>query len=146
MSIESPLKELLNRKAKVLSDVTPNPAEIRNEWLGAIGNLFSSIENWIGDTEGVDTSREQNHIEEEQLGLYEIDNLLLKVGDQTVRVRPKGRFIIGAQGRVDIIGEKGMASIIRRDNEWQRIIREHELRFESFDESVFANILSEVMK
>jgi hypothetical protein len=53
----------------------------------------------------VTVSRSEKKIKEEYLGTYRVPELILDISGESVRFSPKGRNIIGARGRVDLVGD-----------------------------------------
>jgi hypothetical protein len=74
--------------------------------------------------------------------------LVLVVGDEQVRFSPRGRNIVGANGRVDVVGERGEAMLVLQpDARWVFVeSRQPELRVAPFDEATFTEVLRLVMR
>lgn len=82
-----------------------------NRWQHEIKELYTMIEEWLGPSikKGyVHVTRELTspQLQEEYVGSYSTENLICKVGGKRIEFRPKGMFIIGARGRVDIFGPR----------------------------------------
>ena len=87
----------------------------KSEWLNAVKQLFQLIETFLGEAikQGtVAVSHREKQIIENHLGIYIIDELVLSVGDEEIIFSPKGRNIVGGQGRVDVRGESGEGMLI----------------------------------
>ena len=54
-------------------------------------------------------------ISEEYLGNYGAEKLTIQIGIDKVVAKPIGRMMIGAAGRVDLIGARGMLRIVLLD-------------------------------
>ena len=65
----------------------------------------------------VTVSRVDKAIEEEYLGKYRIPELILNSSGETVRFSPKGRNVVGAKGRVELVGD---VSVHPRDHRHYR--------------------------
>jgi hypothetical protein len=87
----------------------------KTEWMEAVNTLYLKILEWLAPFQ------EQGHLsvdysplilEEEYLGRYEIKKMILKFYDQQVIFEPIGSVIIGAFGRVDMIGKNGSVKIL----------------------------------
>lgn len=61
---------------------------------------------------GVTLERVPKAIYEGQLGDYEVESLLIKVGSERVEFDPVGTLVIAARGRVDIKGANGKAMLV----------------------------------
>src|SRR5437773_2316049 len=73
------------------------------EWLAAIDLLYQRIEEYVAEPKkqgAVTLVRRPKEITENHLGTYDVHELILTVGDEEVVFSPKGRTVIGAQGRV----------------------------------------------
>lgn len=49
---------------------------------------------------------------EEQLGAYEAKRVRIVLGSKVAELKPVGSMMVGARGRVDLIGRKGVARIV----------------------------------
>lgn len=87
--------------------------------------------------------KKQSHI-----GTYAIDDLILVIGSEQVRFSPRGRNIAAAEGRVDVIGERGEAVLILRgDSDWGFVqSRQPKVTIIPFNEASFAEMLRLVMR
>jgi hypothetical protein len=80
-------------------------------WLEKLDQLYSlvreSLSEYINDGSiGVDFS--DVALTEELLGTYTVQEAHIRVGRQVVKLKPVGTFLIGARGRVDMIGPRGI--------------------------------------
>ena len=124
---------------------------LREEWLAAITFLYGQIANWLtepirlGSVRLVTQSRE---VTEDHLGTYAVDDLLLIVGDERVTFAPKGRNVIGAEGRVDVSGDSGKAMfVVHHGPRWSVVTsRAPQLKLEPLDEASFAETIQAVMR
>ena len=73
---------------------------------------------------------------------------MLLIGDEQVRFSPQGRNIAGASGRVDVLGERGEATLILQpDASWAFVqTRQPTLKVVPFDESSLTEVLKVVMR
>lgn len=86
------------------------------EWLQSINDLYEIVEGFLEEykKEGkVQTSYSSIDINEEFLGIYQTRALTISIGNKQIKLVPVGRFIIGAMGRVDILGSLGRARLVR---------------------------------
>jgi len=123
----------------------------RNDWLAAINTLYGMIEQWLNDPvqKGFATiERAQKQITEAHLGTYDVDHLILKVGDESVYFSPKARNIVGGQGRVDIRGESGEAMlIVQPGSRWSLVASKYpQLRLLELDANTFGEMLRAIMR
>ena len=123
----------------------------RNEYLAAVQDLYARIESMLAEPIGqksVALHRRPKQLTENYIGTYSVDDLILLIGEEQVRFSPRGRNIVGATGRVDVIGERGEATlIVEPDAQWGFVqTRQPTLRVVPLDESTLAEVLQLVMR
>jgi hypothetical protein len=121
----------------------------KNKWLKNIGEFYDRIIDWLkplADKGILSYEKTPNKIEEEPIGVYEVDNLTIHIGNQNVTFYPKGALIIGAEGRIDIRGRRAIRSIVLNNNEWSLVERSPRIKLAPFNELSFRDVLSEVME
>jgi uncharacterized protein YodC (DUF2158 family) len=84
-----------------------------SSFVNSVGRLFTDIESWIASTT-LKAIRQPIQISEEASGRYEIDKLTLKSekGKRVAEFFPVGAFIIGGNGRIDLVGTIDKAIIV----------------------------------
>lgn len=75
----------------------------RAEWLEDLIQLFGDIREWA-ETEGWEVRTKPYELTEENLGTYSAPFLIIRTPGEPVFVEPVARFVLGAQGRVDLYG------------------------------------------
>lgn len=123
----------------------------RDKYLAAVEQLYQQIEVILAEPiaqKTVAIQRRRKTLTENYIGTYSIDDLILLIGDEQVRFSPRGRNIVGASGRVDVLGERGEATlIVQPDSRWGFVqTRQPTLRVVPFDESSLAEVLKLVMR
>ena len=123
----------------------------RNKYLAAVRQLYQQIETILAEPIGEKTvtlQRRPKQLTENYIGTYSADDLILVVGDEQVRFSPRGRNIVGAAGRVDVVGERGEAILILQpDSQWGFVqARQPVLRVAPFNDSTLAEVLRLVMR
>ena len=124
----------------------------RNEWIEDVGKLYDTVVNdylAAAVKEGVvSTSRVDKDISEEFIGKYTIAELRVWVGDEQVVFSPKGRNIIGAAGRIDLIGDMGERTLVLQPgHRWGIVVtRTPTLRVASLDENSLLQAFKEIMR
>ena len=100
----------------------PNREQLK-EWLEAIEKLYHEIRAWLNEaeTEGlVKYVEADTAITESTLGTYDAPVLQLSFGGRLVFVRPVGRFVVAANGRIDMSLGPDRAMLIRdKDGTWK---------------------------
>lgn len=146
------LSELLAKKRK---KGEPNGGidwdDRRNRYLDAVRDLYGQIEAALAEPislKTVSVQRRPKDVFESYIGTYAVDDLLIVVGDEQVRFSPRGRNIVGAEGRVDVVGECGEAALILEpDAKWVFVRgRQPKLELVPFDDSTLAQVLQLVMR
>ena len=125
----------------------------RDAYLTAVDDLYRRIEAMLAQPvrQGDATlRREPRQITENYLGTYDVHDLILEVGNEHVRFVPRGRNIVGAAGRVDVLGDGGDATLIVQAVEdggrWGIVAtRQPKLRVVEFSDGTFAELLKDVM-
>jgi hypothetical protein len=86
----------------------------KEQFLAKVEKLLHQCEQWIVDADPkAKVSHEETTIEEEEVGSYTAPVLAIeRPGYETVRLVPRGRWIIGADGRVDLVSEMERESLI----------------------------------
>lgn len=125
--------------------------ERRRQWIGAIERLYQLVTDELlaasVPKSRVKVSRVEKKITEEHLGTYRVPELILNISGETVRFSPKGRNIIGAKGRVDLIGElDAMTLVLEPDGHWSVVLARVPRHVEVLDGKTLAEALRRVMR
>ena len=109
MAYASHMPSGLEEKARALADAqTEQSIDVdaeRKWWIDTVDELYTQVSGWLRDLEKkklVEISRTRIRLSEEHLGPYGIDALVLTFGPAAVVLRPMGRLIVGALGRLDM--------------------------------------------
>jgi len=140
-------------RSKVASPPEPEAqidwAHRKEEWLKAIDGLYDLVKSWLQPLESDDTLRfrlAKISLEEDQIGTYEVDVLTLLIGKQRVAFYPKGTLIIGADGRVDVRGQRAVRTLVLNGGRWFVVERAPRLKTLPFNDDSFQDLLREVME
>lgn len=144
------LQEFFKKKTSGHPDI--DWCKKRDDWVTAVKVFYEEkvkdiLKGSIEDG-SVSVSFDEITISEEYIGSYEIREMKLQIGDQTVKLSPKGCNIIGASGRIDLIGELGQKTIVMQpDSRWGIVTtRTPTLKVESFKEATLLEALEEIMR
>jgi hypothetical protein len=147
------LSDLLQKKQKQAgASQGINWDDRRDKYLDAVNGLYQQIEAVLAEPikqKSVTLQRRPKKLTESYIGTYSVDDLILVIGDEQVRFSPLGRNIVGAAGRVDVVGERGEATLILKldSMEWEFVqSRQPALRTVPFDDSTLAEVLQLVMR
>jgi hypothetical protein len=88
-------------------------------WLSRVQRLLSQIEGWARQREW-QIRREDKTITEGLIGTYSVPVLQIKLPAGVLYVDPVARYVIGADGRVDLYSWPTLQRLllIRRDDKW----------------------------
>jgi len=120
----------------------------KDRWISEITRLYDQIKEWLAPLEKDEVVRYSTltmTLQEDPIGSYQVDVLMLLVGKQRVEFRPKGTLIVGANGRVDIQGPRAMRTIVLRDGRWLIVERSPRVKTRPFDKDSLETVLKEVM-
>ena len=87
----------------------------REDWLRELCDLYSRMEKYLKkytDKDQIRIRRDQVHLSEDHLGTYEAETLTFLIGHEKVVAKPIGTLLIGAWGRVDLVGARGSLRIV----------------------------------
>jgi hypothetical protein len=92
----------------------------RDEWVAAIDGLFAEVEAWAKKEEWL-VQRTRKTVDEDRLGSYEVPVLTLQTSAGPLILEPIARYIIGAEGRIDLCAFPSFESaiIVRTDGHWR---------------------------
>lgn len=96
------------------------------DWESRIQGLYRDIEKWLGDEPEYSVRRkghvcmyeelmDQFNIPEKQMPVLEI----IKEGKPAATFKPKGLWVIGANGRIDIFSKSGSYILVDRSAEFE---------------------------
>ena len=86
-----------------------------DQWLEAVTQFYTMITPWLkGFVEKKQLKYEMHKISliEDWAGSYDIDEMRLWFGSYAVRIHPVGSEILGASGRIDMEGARGVVKFI----------------------------------
>lgn len=92
--------------------------ENRQAWVEDLRGLYSQLSEWLETAvseELLSVKEDSVVLSEEHLGRYDAPALRIELPDSMVRVRPVGRLIIGAQGRVDLERPPRRVTLLRME-------------------------------
>ena len=130
--------------------LTKKEWEARKEkCLRRIDELYEEVRSWLEPLKKetiLDFIDSKMVLNEPPLDPYNVKVLTIVIGGQRISFVPKGTLIVGAQGRVDIQGHKGMRTIILSGDKWSLVRRTPSLKLLDFDQTSFQSILDDVME
>lgn len=118
----------------------------QKEWLDAVEDILGRIRSWLAEAQReklVKIHPDKIKITEENLGTYTAPYLVLTAAGKTVKVKPIGSTIIGADGRVDMESANGtfMFLYIADHHKWVHGIGKQPAEFPDLTEDLFTDLL-----
>jgi hypothetical protein len=95
--------------------VTFDPKEQLDQWLGFLDALYKEITSYLRtyiESGAAQVEYRNITLNEDFIGAYAAQQMILKIGRSTVTFTPIGTGLIGAKGRVDVQGPAGKATLI----------------------------------
>lgn len=97
------------------------PIERPKEYLAKLAALYVDFRTWLKPV-GIETSQYEIRLLEEAFGAYVAPGMKLYLNNRLLAdVRPVGAAIIGASGRVDIVGSVATATLVYLEKGGPRI-------------------------
>ena len=87
-------------------------------WLDELRTLFAKMEEYLRkyiESGEIRIQRDKIALSENALGTYETARLTFYIGNEKIIARPMGTLLIGARGRVDLVGAKGTLRLVLLD-------------------------------
>jgi len=95
-------------------------AKERDDWLGRLKELYDQTESFLAEyikTGEIKLSYRDIELNEENIGSYRARQMILKIGRQEITMTPVGTLLIGAKGRVDVVGPAGRTRFVLVNSE-----------------------------
>jgi hypothetical protein len=109
-------KKVLDEKSRVAEEAPAIDWEATKcDWLENLAHFYAMVEGYLAEfqNEGkVKLKTSSVTITEEHLGAYEAESRSILIGADKVDLVPIGTLLIGAKGRVDMVGPAGTAKFI----------------------------------
>ncbi len=113
------------------------------EWRKAVRVLFERIRPWCETLTGGSYVKEKTSwVEEEQSGFYEVSELIVIRGERGMFITPVGAWVLGADGRVDMVGpgDRAVLEYAASKDSWFHIPNDAPYRELAFNESLFREL------
>lgn len=120
-------------------------AQRRKEYLDAVAALFERVRVWLTEAQReklVKIQEEKIKITEEALGSYTAPCLTLTAAGKTVKLKPIGSAIIGADGRVDMESVNGtyLFLYLADQGKWVHGVGKRPAEFPELTEHLFTDL------
>lgn len=103
------------RRQAEMDAAAMTPERDKQRWLEHLQRLDDQVRAWLSEyieAGAVEVVTEPIVVQEEQVGQYQAPQAKIHVGSHTVKLKPIGAFLIGAYGRVDMEGPRGICRLI----------------------------------
>jgi hypothetical protein len=90
-------------------------AKERDDWLGQLRKLYDAIESFLAEyikAGEIKINYRNIDLNEENIGSYRARQMILKIGRQEITMTPVGTLLIGAKGRVEVVGPAGRTRLV----------------------------------
>jgi hypothetical protein len=108
--------EFINNQIETKSDENPIDWDMkRDEWLESLSKFYNKVETFLEEyvkDEKVKLLDEDKKIFAEYIGEYSVRILNIELGSHKLKLEPIGTNLIGAKGRVDLIGANGTVKFV----------------------------------
>ena len=93
---------------------TKTPGQMRDEYLRRVDNLYGQAREWVaGFDPKAEITEETITVNEEPVEPYPATVLVIsRPGYKTIRMIPRGRWILGAEGRIDMKSDLGTETLL----------------------------------
>ena len=123
----------------------------KDAWIAAVQELYGTIQHYLkaaAKDRTVEFSFQNKEIAEDYIGQYTVQELVLRVGDEKVIFSPKGTNVVGAAGRVDLLGDMGEVTIVRQEGDRWGVVasRTPTLKVIELNEESLLTALESVMR
>ncbi len=95
-------------------------AKERDDWLGHLKELYDQTETFLVDyikAGEIKVNYREITLNEENIGSYSAPQMILKIGRQEITMTPVGTLLIGAKGRVEVVGPAGRTRLVLVNSE-----------------------------
>jgi len=133
-------------------------------WKGAIEDFYKQVHSFLAPyvSDGrVSIEYADKRLSEDHVGQYESRYATIRIGTNSVRLDPVGTIVVGARGRIDMIGPGGIVKFVLVDKgvvepsieeegnttpvwEWRIATMQPRIKFLPLNEDSFYSSLMEV--
>jgi hypothetical protein len=125
----------------------------KGDWIRSVEGLYDVVEGMLGESiasNDVAVRRVATQVTEELVGTYSIPVLELTIGNERVEFQPKGLTVIGASGRVDLLGGRDRITLVldrqAMQDSWHIVLqRVPKLKTAPLDQDSLQHALEKVM-
>ncbi len=124
----------------------PYSAERRkDEWINSLEYLYQEIKVWMlpyTSKQLMSLKEYTVSISEDFIGTYEVKRMNIFIGSNKVTLIPRGTYIFGSLGRVDVVGPKDEVLLIQNSwKKWDIVTRSPDRKTWTCNQDSFKSIL-----
>lgn len=111
----STFKEFVEKQAKNSQEVKTDWVKKLDDWKRYLNQFYSMVDGFLKpyvDSKKIEIQRAGIDLQEEYIGAYTVSKLIIRLGENEVVLEPIGTNLIGAKGRVDMLGPKGQVKFV----------------------------------
>lgn len=142
------LSDFFKKKKEEFEQEQLSWSTVKEEWLQQVQDFIEQIETWLQPLaqQGlIQFSKNEIELDEEHIGLYTTNGLEIIIGSGHINVKPIGRLIIGALGRIDISSNLGSYIILYHEQQgWIYRNARQRGKFVPFNEASFMQMIKEL--
>lgn len=120
----------------------------RAEWLSALEALVADVETWSHENDW-GTRRDSKRLKEEKLGAYDAPVLLIQSPKGRWLLEPIARYVVGAEGRVDLCVYPSYDSVViarEQDGSWRIVELGRKNRVRPWNRHEFTKIALKILE
>jgi hypothetical protein len=150
-AVDDDLMKLLRAKKQQAESSSQDLEHVKREWIESLTELFSKMRGWLeSEKRGgfLELESREVQVSEHHLGQYQAPMLLIKTptGEQ-IRIRPIGRHVVGASGRVDMeVDARRKELLLGSNNNWRFVPPQPTMAFQELDEASFRSALKSLLQ
>lgn len=113
--VKDTFKQFVDQKVSEVSGDSVNWEDEKDFWIKQLNMLSVKVSGWLAPYTkdgSVTLKTDYLTLEEENIGRYAAPMPVIKIGNSVVTLEPIGTLLIGARGRVDMKGPKGVARLV----------------------------------
>lgn len=103
------------KKQNAVDEVKLDWSKRRDNWLKSLDEIHVQFENWLNvfkNSNVVSYKYEKKEINEEHIGLYNANKMIITIASEQILLEPIGTLLIGASGRIDMKGKNGTIKFV----------------------------------
>ncbi len=149
MSTSTFTQRLEQRKKESEGKARPDKIRI-DRWRVALMELRSKIRKWLDDPlkkKLIELTEFEKELHEDRVGAYKVKGVIVSLGRQRIVFDPVATYVIGAFGRVDVVGPAAKFTLIRQkdDVHWSLVNPNDPRQFEPFTKETFEQTLLQAL-